>query len=268
MNARGLAGIWGGGVRPLVGMIHLPALPGAPGFAGSMERVLERATKDARSLDEAGFDGLLVENYGDVPFFRGCVPSETVAAITAAVVAIRGASMLPVGVNVLRNDPVSAVGIAAATGARFVRANVHTGSMWTDQGLIEGRAAETMRTRAALGCDVAVLADIHVKHATPPVGARIEDAADDTWHRGRADALIVSGSSTGTETDPDAVRAVRARVPEAAILVGSGTTVENVRVVLSMADGAIVGSALMVDGRAGAGVDPTRARTLIDVARG
>jgi membrane complex biogenesis BtpA family protein len=133
-------------------MIHLPALPGAPGFGGSMERVIERATTDARSLDEAGFDGLLVENYGDVPFFRGRVPSETVAAITAALVAIRGASRLPVGVNVLRNDPVSAVGIAAATGARFVRANVHTGSMWTDQGLIEGRAAETMRTRAALGC--------------------------------------------------------------------------------------------------------------------
>lgn len=266
VKEQGVTRIWPGG-RALVGMIHLRALPGAPGWDGSMARVIERAAADAEALAAAGFDGLVVENYSDTPFFRGPVPPETVAALTAAVGAVRSVTTLPVGVNVLRNDASAALAIAVATGARFIRVNVHTGSMWTDQGLVEGRAAETMRDRASLGADVALLADVHVKHATPPAGARIEESAADAWHRGRADALIVSGTGTGAETRLTDVEAVRSRVPGAPIFVGSGTTVENVREVLAAADGAIVGTALMKDGMAGAGVDPARARALADAAR-
>lgn len=266
MKEQGVTGIWPDG-RALVGMVHLPALPGAPAWDGSMARVLERAAADAEALAAAGFDGLVVENYSDSPFFRGPVPPETVAALTAAVGAVRSVTTLPVGVNVLRNDAAAALAIAVATGARFIRVNVHTGSMWTDQGLVEGRAAETMRARAALGADVSLFADVHVKHATPPAGARIEESAADAWHRGCADALIVSGTGTGAETRLADVEAVRSGVPGAPILVGSGTTVHNVREVLAAADGAIVGSALMKDGTAGAGVDPARARALVDAAR-
>ena len=153
-----------------------------------MDAVLKRAVADALALSAAGFDGLMVENYWDVPFYRGSVPPESVAAITAAVIAVRAATPLPVGVNVLRNDALAAIGIAAATDARFVRVNVHTGSMWTDQGLVEGRAADTLRLRAKLGSESAILADVHVKHATPPAGSAIGPAAADTWRRGLADA--------------------------------------------------------------------------------
>ncbi len=105
-------------------------------------------------------------------------------------------SRLPVGVNALRNDARAALAIAVATGAHFIRVNVHTGSMFTDQGLIEGAAADTLRVRAALDTRVAIMADVHVKHASPPAGADIADAASDAWHRGLADALIVSGIGT------------------------------------------------------------------------
>jgi membrane complex biogenesis BtpA family protein len=232
-----------------------------------MDEVLERAAADAEALDGAGFDAVVVENFGDVPFHPGPVPPETVAAMTLAVDAVRAVMDRPAGVNVLRNDAASALGIAAATGACFVRVNVHVGSMWTDQGLVQGRAAETLRRRSGLAPGVAILADVHVKHAVPPAGADLGSSARDAWHRGLADALLVTGASTGAGTRPEDVALVRAAVPEAPVVVASGVTPENAKQVLSVADGVIVGSALMHDGRAGAGIDPERARAFVERAR-
>lgn len=265
MRARGIDTLWPDR-PPVVGMVHLAALPGAPAWDGSMTDVVRRALTDAGILRDEGFDGLLVENYSDAPFHGRRVPSETVAAMAVVVAEVVDGVSLPVGVNVLRNDARAALAVAVATGARFIRVNVHTGSMWTDQGLLEGRAAETVRARETLGADVAILADVHVKHATPPAGSRIEDAAADCWARGRADALIVSGAGTGAPTDTADIEAVRAAVPPAPILVGSGTTPGNVRALLAASDGLIVGSAVMTGGVAGAGVDRERARALVRAA--
>jgi uncharacterized protein len=264
---QGIASIWPEG-RPVIGMIHLLPLPGAPRWGGSMRRVLERARSDANALESAGFDGVLVENFLDAPFFAERVPPETIAAMTAAVAAVRGTVMIPVGVNVLRNDVAAALGVAAATGACFLRANVHTGAMWTDQGLIEGRAHDTLRLRRALGADVAILADVHVKHATPPAGARLDSSAADSWSRGLADALVVSGAGTGAVTDSADVRTVKSAVPVAPVIIGSGITPETLAEALSVADGAIVGSAIMTGGHAGAGIDPERALALMARTRG
>src|SRR5437764_8017935 len=131
--------------RPaIVGMVHLLPLPGSPRWAGSLEEVLRRAVEDARALAEGGVDGVMVENFGDTPFYPEQVPPETVAAMTRAARAVVEAVGVPVGVNVLRNDAAAALGIAVAVGARFIRVNVHTGAMWTDQGLLQGRAHETI----------------------------------------------------------------------------------------------------------------------------
>ena len=231
-----------------------------------MDLVLGRARSDARALHGAGVDAVLVENYGDSPFHK-TVPPETVAALTAAVAAVRETTDRPVGVNVLRNDPMAALAIAAATGARFIRVNVHVGGMFTDQGWIEGRADETLRARQRLASDVAILADVMVKHATPPAGLSLESAATDAAERGHADALIVSGPATGATTALEDVRAVEA-VVELPVLVGSGVTAETVRSVLDVATGVIVGSALMEGGRPGGPVDPDRARRFLESARG
>ena len=263
---QGIESIWPG-TKPLIGMVHLLPLPGAPGWRGSMAEVTDRALADAEALIQAGLDGLMVENYGDVPFFGGTVPPETVAAMATVVSRVVAGGRLPVGVNVLRNDAAAALGVAAATGARFIRVNVHTGVMWTDQGVVEGRAAETLRTRETLAAPVAIFADVHVKHATPPPGLSVEDAAADAWHRGLADALVVSGAATGSPTDPDLAVRVSAAVPSARVILGSGVTHETVADLLGLCDGAIVGSALTLDGKAGTGIHPETARRFVEAAR-
>lgn len=248
-------------------MVHLPPLPGAPAYGGSIEGVLERAVVDAQALTEGGVDGIMVENYGDTPFFADVVPPATVSALTLAVAAVRRESNLPIGVNVLRNDAAAALSIAACTGAQFIRINVHTGAMLTDQGWIAGKAAETVRLRRALDAPVAIAADILVKHAVAPAGLTIEDAARDTFERGAADVLIVSGAATGAPTDIDDVRRVKRVLPEAPVWIGSGVTTENVVSLLQIADGVIVGSAFEKEGHAGAQVVADQVRRLVDVAR-
>jgi membrane complex biogenesis BtpA family protein len=249
--------------RPLIGMVHLAPLPGSPGWGGSMDAVLERAVADAAALEAAGLDGMVVENYCDVPFYPESVPAETLAAMSVCVREVVRATRLPVGVNLLRNDGPGAVAIAAATGARFVRINVHTGVMATDQGLLTGRAFETTRLRRHLGVEVAIFADVWVKHAAPFPGAELEQSAEDAFHRGLADALIVTGSGTGKPTDLARVELVKRAVSAAPVLIGSGITPDTVSEALAVADGAIVGSAINVEGVAGNGVDPERARALV-----
>lgn len=251
--------IWPGG-KPVVGVIHLLPLPGSPRWGGSMEEVRDRALQEAEILQGAGFTGLIVENFQDAPFYPTTVPPATVAAMAVVADALVGSTGLPVGVNVLRNDAASALAIAAVTGARFIRVNVHTGSMFTDQGLLHGSAHETLRLRGALAPQVAILADVLVKHATPPEGLTLEDAGKDSWHRGLADGLILTGKATGSPTpvhDLDRLRA--ALPPEARIWVGSGATPTTAPTLLAASDGLIVGSALQVGGRAGGGVEMARA---------
>jgi len=229
-----------------------------------MGSVVLRAVREAAALEEGGVDGILVENFQDAPFFPGAVPPETVAGMTMAVAAVMERSGVPVGINVLRNDAGSALGIAAATGAAFIRVNVHTGSMYTDQGLLQGEAHLTLRKRAALGLDVAILADVLVKHATPPPGTVLETAAKDSWFRGLADGLILTGTATGTPVDQEELERVRNVLPpDGQLWVGSGATPETAGALLATADGLIVGSALQAGGVAGGGVEEARVRAFM-----
>lgn len=266
VRPQGIAHLWPAR-KPLVGMVHLLPLPGTPRWSGSMADVEERALLDARLLARGGLDAVLVENFLDAPFFSGAVPAETVAAMGRLVSRVVAEVPVPVGVNVLRNDARGALGVAAAAGASFIRVNVHTGMAWTDQGAIQGQAADTLRTRSALGLEeVAIFADVLVKHATPPPGLTAETAAADTWSRGLADALVVTGDATGRAADLGQVAAVRRGAADAPVLVGSGVTPSTIKDVLAAADGAIVGSALCRDGRAGAGVDGSRVAALVEAA--
>ncbi|HUO45873.1 MAG TPA: BtpA/SgcQ family protein [Acidimicrobiia bacterium] len=252
----------------LIGMVHLIALPGSPGFTGDMTTVLAAAATDAEMLVEAGFPALMVENFGDSPFYADQVPPVTVAAMALAVDTVARTGAVPVGVNVLRNDALAALAVAVVTGAAFIRVNVLTGTMFTDQGTISGRAAELARERAQLGPSIAILSDVFVKHAQPPPGLTIEQAALDTWERGGADALIISGTGTGTEAELDQGHRLRTAVPGATILVGSGARPENIPRLAEIADGAIVGSWVKQNGKAHNPVDSGRAKELVAAARG
>ena len=251
----------------LIGMVHLAPLPGSPASRQSLQAITALALADARALRQAGFDALMVENFGDAPFRATRVDPHTVAAMTIIARAIREEVDLPLGINVLRNDALAAIAIATTCGAGFVRINVHCGVYATDQGIIEGRADDNLRYRQALGSQVAILADVHVKHARPLSSSSIADAAEETAYRGRADALIVSGVAPGKPTDLEDVRAVKAAVPGCPVYVGSGATAENIRQILAIADGAIVGTAVKQDGRTTAPVDPAQAAAFVQAAR-
>ena len=249
----------------LIGMVHLLPLPGAP-RAAAIGEVLRRAERDASVLEAAGFDALMIENFGDAPFFPGRVPHETVAAMSAIIAAIAAKSRLPIGVNVLRNDGESALGIAAATGAAFVRINVLTGAMVTDQGIIEGTAHAVARTRARLCPSVRIFADVLVKHAQPLAPAPLEQLVHDTVARGGADALVVSGDGTGKPVSAERLAAVAAAA-HAPVYIGSGLSLKNAAALLAVAQGAIVGSSIKTTGDPASPVDPKKARALVQALR-
>lgn len=231
--------------RPwLIGVLHLPALPGAPGFDEPVGSVRTRAADDARMLERCGFTAVIIENFHDAPFRAERVDPETVAAMAVVVAEVVDAVSIPVGVNVLRNDALAALGVAVAAGADFLRVNVLCGEAATDQGRVVGRADELLRRRAALGSDVSILADVDVKHATALDTRPLAVRARDLVSRGGAEAVLVTGDATGQAADLGTLDAVADAVAPAPVLAASGTDAGSVAETLRHCHGAIVGTAL------------------------
>lgn len=250
-------------------MVHLGALPAGPRPSAGFGPVADAAMRDALTLLENGCDGLILENFGDAPFPAGPVAPHVLGFV--AVLAARIRAELPtaiVGVNLLRNDARGALGAAAAAGADFIRVNVHTGAMLTDQGVLTGDAHATLSYRQSLGVPVGIAADILVKHAAQLAPQDIGEVAADTWRRGGADALIVTGAGTGKAADPARIDAVRSAVPEAKLWVGSGVTLSSAAAWRRRVDGAIVGTALHTQGDIRAPIDPERVRELASALNG
>ena len=251
----------------LIGVVHLRPLPGSPRWGGRLTEVIQLAVADAVAYERGGAHAVFIENFGDVPFTKANVAPETIAAMTAAGCAVRAAVKLPLGFNVLRNDACAALALCAACGGGFMRVNVHTGAMLTDQGLIEGDAYHTLRYRERICPGAEIFADVHVKHAVPLGDWSIEDSAHDTVERGLADALIVSGVGTGQAADIADVERVRTACPKTKLLLGSGVTLGNVGAYLRLADGVIVGSSLKRNGRLANPVDAKRVAALVKAMR-
>jgi len=247
----------------LIGVVHLRALPGAPRWRGDLREVIRRAVADATAYERGGAHAIFIENFWDAPFTRSNVEPETIAAMTAAGCAIRGAINLPLGFNVLRNDARAALALCTACGGSFIRVNIHTGAMLTDQGLIEGDAYRTLRYRERVCPGAEIFADVHVKHGVPLGNWTIENSARDTVERGLADALIVSGVGTGHAAALGDVERVRAACPKAKLLLGSGVTTTNVQEYLQVADGVIVGTSLKRGSKLTNPVDPKRVAALV-----
>jgi membrane complex biogenesis BtpA family protein len=255
------------GARAVIGMVHLLPLPGAPLYGGSIDAVLDAALRDAGALRAGGAAVLLFENFGDRPFRATDVDAVTVAAMTRVITTVVTELPMAFGVNVLRNDALSALAIAVATGAAFIRVNVHVGAMLTDQGVIGGAADATMRRRAELGAhSMAVFADHLVKHAVPLAPLEPAQLAKDLRLRGLADAVIVTGGETGAPPDAAALAALRQAI-DAPLIVGSGLSAENAAAFRD-ADAAIVGTSIKRDGDVDAEVDRERVRKLVEAFGG
>jgi membrane complex biogenesis BtpA family protein len=251
--------------KPLIGMLHLLPLPGSPS-ALALAQVRDRLLEDADALVSGGCHALMMENFGDAPFFPGAVPAHVVAAMTCMAADVARHHDVPLGINVLRNDGVSALGIAAAVGAAFIRVNVLTGARVTDQGVIQGIAHELLRERARLGATaIKILADVDVKHSAALAPRPLSDEIADTFGRGMADAVVVSGSGTGSGVDPAKLAAAKAAAGKRPVLLGSGVTTESLSELWRHADGFIVGTSLKKNGVSTGPVDKARVKAMAQV---
>ena len=256
--------------QPVIGMVHLAPLPGSPRWGGSLDSVFRSALRDAEVLASEGVDGILVENFGDAPFYPGDVPPETVAAMATVLARLRAeiAGKVVWGVNVLRNDARAALAVAASAPASFIRVNVHTGVTATDQGLLEGQAHETMRLRARLAPGAAIFADALVKHGRSLDCDSLAGAVRDLCERGLADAVLVTGSRTGEAPPEEAVEEAGRAAGSIPVMVASGVTSGNVADFLRLSGGVIVGTALKRGGLTAAPVDRGRVRAFLRRAAG
>jgi membrane complex biogenesis BtpA family protein len=256
--------------KPIIGVIHLLPLPGSSRWDGHMEPICLRAEQEAAALATGGVDGIIVENFFDAPFPKNRVDVATACAMTAVIKRVRAICDLPIGVNVLRNDGFAALAIATACDAQFIRINILTGAMVTDQGLIEGEAHElhAYRRKMAKHKQIKIFADVLVKHANP-IGqdTDIRLVAKDTVERGLADAIIISGTGTGSPPTLEDLRAVKEAVPETPIFIGSGTTNENAVSLMAIANGVIVASSLKRQGVLQNPVDVERVRNLVKILK-
>lgn len=250
--------------KALIGMIHLKPLPGSPrAEAKGLAAVLEQALSDAKALHEGGCHALMIENFGDAPFYPGSVPGHVIAAMTYVASAVARQTPLPLGINVLRNDGMAALAVAAAVGAKFIRVNVLTAARVTDQGVIQGIAHELLRERARLGAGhIAILADVDVKHSAPLAPRPLEDEVKDVIGRGMADAVIVSGSGTGAGVDLTKLARVKQAAGRVPVLIGSGASVSTLAALAQHADAFIVGTATKRNADVSEAVELERVRAL------
>jgi uncharacterized protein len=253
--------------QPIIGVVHLLPLPTSARWGGSLSAIVDRAEQEAVALVSGGVDGIVVENFFDAPFPKSRVDPAVVSAMTTIVTRLMELVALPIGINVLRNDSLSAMAIASCTGASFIRVNVLSGVMATDQGLIEGCAHELLRYRRELGADVKILADVLVKHAQPLSSSDLTNAVHETIDRGLADAIILSGAVTGSPPSLEDLRLARVAAGNTPLLIGSGASVENINSLMQFADGAIVSSSLKRQGKIENSIDPIRVSQFVETIR-
>lgn len=252
---------------PIIGVVHLLPLPTSPRWGGSLKAVIDRAEQEATALSSGGVDGIIVENFFDAPFTKNQVDPAVVSAMTIVVQRIQNLVTLPIGINVLRNDAKSAMAIATCVKAQFIRVNVLTGVMATDQGLIEGDAHQLLRYRRELGSDVKILADVLVKHARPLGSVNLTTAVQDTIERGLADAVILSGWATGSPPNLEDLELASSSAKGTPVFIGSGATWENIATLMPAVDGVIVSSSLKRHGHREQPIDPIRVSQFVEAAR-
>ena len=253
--------------NPIIGVVHLLPLPTSPRWGGSLKAVIDRAEQEVTALASGGVDGVIIENFFDAPFTKNQVDPAVVSAMTLIVQRLRNLVPLPMGINVLRNDAQSAIAIATCVQAQFIRVNVLTGVMATDQGLIEGQAHQLLRYRRELGSDVKIFADVLVKHARPLGTPNLTTAVQETINRGLADSVILSGWATGSPPTLEDLELATAAANGTPVFIGSGASWENISTLMQAADGVIVSSSLKRRGRIEQPIDPTRVSQFVEAAR-
>jgi len=256
--------------QPLIGMIHVRALPGTPFAGSSLDEVIDKAAEEAETLFDIGFDALCIENMHDRPYLLGEVGPEIVAAMTAVGIAVRSAApSAPLGVQILAGANTAALAVAMAVDAQFIRAENFVFAHVADEGLMPtASAASLLRERKRLGAeDIAIFADVKKKHSAHAITGDV--SLGQTAHGAdffAADGLIVTGSATGAPASAADLIETKRGAPDLPVLVGSGATPDNIAEMFDHADGIIVGSSMKYDGVWSNEIDPARAAAIVEAA--
>lgn len=252
--------------KPIIGVVHLSPLPSSANYSGNFRQIISKAEQEATAIASAGLNGIIIENFYDIPFVKDAVDPSVIASMSLITRRVMHHCNIPIGINVLRNDACSALAIAYCAGASFIRVNILTGAMVTDSGVIEAAAPKLLPYRKLIGAEnVKIFADVMVKHAYPMgVPLKIEDIAKETYHRGLADGLIISGVATGSSADLKDVEKVKKALPDVPLLIGSGITSENINDYLEIADGAIVATSIKTNEGFNSIIDVVLAEQLLD----
>jgi uncharacterized protein len=250
--------------KPVIGVIHVGALPGTPRSARSVAEVVGHAKEEARVYRECGVDGVIIENMHDVPYLKGGVGPEIVAAMTAIGVEVKVAGGLPVGIQILAGANIEAMAVAHAAGLDFIRAEGYAYAHVADEGIIEASAAKLLRYRKMIGAErVQVWADVKKKHSAHAITADVSlgQTAETVEFMG-ADCVIVTGSVTGEAPKVADVKEAKSHC-HLPVFLGSGISDANIDQFHNEADGFIIGSAFKIDGLWSNTVDPTRVTQFI-----
>jgi hypothetical protein len=251
---------------PIVGMVHLPPLPGSPVYNGKgLDEVIEHALQDIKELEQGGVNALEIENFSDPTYYPQEVGPELVAAMAVIADRIVHAASVPVGICVL-SDPKASLSVAHAVGAKFIRATFFTEASVDVSGLVLPKPHELLRFRKFLDPSIKIFADVHIKHSAPLVNRPLGDSALDAKYF-LADAIIISGTHTGKATKIDDLREAKQAVEDFPVLVGSGFNAEQAGEIFKYADGAIVGTSLKEGGISSNPVDRKRVRQLMEVVQ-
>ncbi|OYT48068.1 MAG: hypothetical protein B6U85_03590 [Desulfurococcales archaeon ex4484_42] len=237
-------------VKPfIIGMVHVGPLPGTPLYKGNFDEVVKNAIRDARTLEEGGVDGIIIENFNDKIYRIGRADPAVTSSMTLIVNEVRKEVSIPIGINVLRDCVLDSLAIAYVTKSSFIRVNALVETIDAPEGILKPSAYKLNMYRSVLRAwNIAILADIHVKHGKPLTGRDIDVVAREAIERGLADAVIITGRITGEAIDLNDLIRVK-KVVNTPIIIGSGLNPDNAKELLRYADGAIVGTYFKANGR-------------------
>ena len=251
--------------KPIIGVIHVGALPGTPRGSESVAGLVRLAREEARVYRECGVDGVIIENMHDVPYLKGAVGPEIVAAMTAIGIEVKAQCGLPVGIQILAGANIEAMAVAHAAGLDFIRAEGYAYAHVADEGIIEASAAKLLRYRKMIGAErVQVWADVKKKHSAHAITADVSlgQTAETVEFMG-ADCVIVTGSVTGEAPQIADVKEAKSHC-HLPVFLGSGISEANIDQFHNEADGFIIGTYFKVDGLWSNTVDPARVTEFIN----
>ncbi len=251
--------------KPVIGMIHVQALPGTPNYSGDVKAIISKAIEEAKIYKAAGVDSIAIENMHDVPYLKGNVGPEVTSLMSIIAYEVKNVSQLPCGIQILAGANKQALAAALASGIDFIRAEGYVFAHVADEGIIESSAGELLRYRKQIGADnILVFTDIKKKHSSHSITLDIDlkETAKATEFF-ISDGLIVTGSATGEEANQSDVKIVKENT-SIPVLVGSGINVNNIESYVNSADGFIIGSHFKVDEKWNNEIDKTRVKNFMN----